>query len=86
MASKIRYEDVYQPLVDNTIIRIWVINEKIRVYGIRPIEGYKLHDKDKDIVNMDGSVELGYGEDEITCGIDYDFITNPRELYTVIKL
>lgn len=58
-------------------------------YEIYPKEGYKLHEKSRDEVvtdaygNETGEIKLGYTFGVVTALADYDFETNPREIYAV---
>ena len=68
-------------------------------YEIRVMGGYVLHDKAKDAVlegveifNQEtGELETvnktvpGFASGSLTCESNYDFIENPRELYTIFR-
>lgn len=56
-------------------------------YRITPNEGYMLHEITLDEVVMDengnetGEIKKGYTTAYVTCGANYDFEENPREIY-----
>ena len=76
-------------LIENTIFEARMKNDNIISYRIRPVEGYKLHEKtlDKYILNDDGEetgdVILGFTKAYITTGANYNFEVNDREIYCV---
>lgn len=82
---------VIDPLFENTKCEARVGAAGTTVsYRIRPAEGYKLHEKTLDEYVVDektGSeteaVKLGYTKSYITAGVNYDFIKNKREIYSV---
>ena len=59
-------------------------------YAIAPVEGYVLHDKNRDWYGFDpitgelnAEPTLGFTTGTTTCPADYDFTVNPREFYAV---
>ena len=59
-------------------------------YRISPEDGYKLHDKERDVYIADpetGEViedSKGFTSGILTVGWNYDFEANPREIYAVM--
>ncbi|MBR3592148.1 MAG: hypothetical protein IKL46_04785 [Clostridia bacterium] len=78
------------PIIPNTTMQMYTsISGNNTNYKITPISGYALHDKGRDraIYDQNGnlvSITLGFTTVGTTCGINYDFVENPRELYTVL--
>ena len=76
-------------LIENTIFEARMKNDNIISYRIKPVEGYKLHEKtlDKYILNDDGEetgdVILGFTTAYVTAGANYNFEANDREIYCV---
>ena len=78
------YKEVKEPLIPNTNMKILLIDGVETSYYIEPLDGYKLHAKELDSEDdMTGEIVLGFTEGLKTCGIDYDFLLNPREFYAV---
>lgn len=84
------YEAVNPSLVENTIMRILLIDGVRRTYNITANEGHVLHDNTLDAPVFDeetgaetGEVILGYTEGTTSCHISYDWNTNKREFYAV---
>lgn len=75
------------PVYENTTMNKVFINEVHKLYEIKAVDGYVLHDKNLDIVIEDefGNThcELWYTPNEVSCLTNYDFVANPREFYTV---
>lgn len=77
------YKEI-EPLVDNTICEARVKDGKAISYRIRPEKGYKLHEITLDEKNEETEeVILGFTTAYVTCGAEYDFEKNEREIYTV---
>lgn len=77
------YKDI-ETLIPNTKMAILLKDNKEISYNITPCEGYKLHAKELDSEDdMTGEIALGYTKGKKSCPIDYDFLLNPREFYTV---
>ena len=77
------YKEI-ETIIPNTKMSILLIDDKEISYNITPSEGYKLHAKELDSEDdMTGEIVLGFIEGLKTCGIDYDFLLNPREFYAV---
>lgn len=71
-------------LIPNTDMKISLFDGVEKSYYITPKEGFKLHAKELDFKDdMTGEIVLGFTEGLKTCGIDYDFLLNPREFYAV---
>jgi len=84
----ITHEDVIPTLIPNTTMQKRFYDGVPRQYVIAPIEGYVLHDKGRDWKEEDPEtsewvVVRGYTGTNTSCGINYDFVTNPREFYAV---
>lgn len=84
------YEDVIPTLIPNTTMRKLFIDGVHRTYNITPIDGYVLHDKNRDWYDIDPETgmdseepTLGYTTGTATCAANYDFAANPREFYAV---
>lgn len=80
------------PIIENTRMEAYYNSSNVlRTYFIYPNEGYVLHDNVYDETVMDedgnetGEIRLGYipYPSFVTVGYNYDFVANPRELYTV---
>lgn len=76
------YEDVIPTLVPNTTMQKMILDGVHRSYVIAPIEGYVLHDKNRDWNDIDPVTgmpseepTLGYTTGTATCGANYDFTT-----------
>ena len=76
--------------IENAIVNEIRRNGEVIGYSITPIDGYVLHDKQRDWYNdydEDGNgigeVYLGYTALGATCPANYDFAVNPREFYAV---
>ncbi len=72
------------PIIENTSMQIY--NNK--TYWIKPKEGYKLHEKGRDVEEFDPETGkpiliLGFNESISTCSVDYDFEKNEREFHTI---
>lgn len=81
-----------EPIIENTTMERYVNNNGIPLtYVIAPIEGYVLHDNRKDwyeeydeLGNPIGEPILGYASGSVSVALNYDFILNPYNLYTVL--
>jgi hypothetical protein len=72
------------PIIENTSMQIY----DDKTYWIKPNEGYKLHEKIRDVEDVDPETGkpiliLGFNESISTCSINYDFEINEREFYTI---
>lgn len=82
------YKEI-EPLIENTLCEAREKDGKIISYLIRPSEGYKLHEISLDEVVMDengnetGEIKKGFTTAYVTCGANYDFEKNDREIYAV---
>lgn len=83
------YKEI-EPLIDNTICEAREIDGKVISYRIRPADGYKLHEVtlDEKVIDEEsgaetGEVKKGFTTSYITAGVDYDFVKNEREIYSV---
>jgi hypothetical protein len=88
----ITYENVTPTLIENTTMQKSILNGVHKTYLITPISGYVLHDKnyDEEIIDPEtyepiGEIKLGYRRTTASCAANYDFLTNPREFYTVLE-
>lgn len=85
------YKDI-ETLIENTTMKERY-NDKGELinYVISPIEGYVLHEKSRDEIVVDengnetGEIKKGYTEGIVTVLANYNFIENPREIYSVEK-
>ena len=73
-----------EPIIENTSMQMY----DDKTYWIKPNEGYKLHEKGRDIEDIDPATGkpiliLGFNESISTCSVNYDFENNEREFYTV---
>ena len=73
-----------EPMIENTTMQMY----DNKAYWIKPKEGYKLHEKGRDVVDTDPETGkpiliLGFNESISTCSVDYDFEKNEREFYTI---
>lgn len=80
-----------EPLIENTLCEAREKDGRVISYLIRPAEGYKLHEKtlyEYEVVidedgNETGEIEKGFTTSYVTCGANYDFEKNEREIYAV---
>ena len=87
--------EIVTPVFENTIMKAYYDNEDenvLRYYDIAPVEGYILHDNTLDVPEIDegsfektGNIILGYTPSSISVSARYDFETNPREIYAVLR-
>lgn len=83
------YKDI-ETLIENTVMKErYNDNNELINYVISPIKGYMLHEKSRDEIIMDEygnetGIKLGYTNGIVTVLINYDFDSNPREIYAVI--
>ena len=71
-------------IIKNTSMQIY----DNKAYWIKPNKGYKLHEKGRDVKDVDPETGnpiliLGFNESISTCSINYDFEKNEREFYTI---
>lgn len=64
----------------------------LKAYYIEPVEGYVLHDNaydtpvfDESTMSETGEIILGYTSSPISVWENYNFETNPREIYVITK-
>ena len=64
----------------------------LKAYYIEPVEGYVLHDNaydtpvfDESTLSETGEIILGYTSSPISVWENYNFETNPREIYVITK-
>lgn len=94
----VTYEDVTPPIIANTIMQKRFIDGVFKVYTIKAIDGYVLHDNTLDyqssdhitgepLFDEDGNalITLGYATGTKTCAASYDFVANPREFYAALE-
>lgn len=85
------YEDVVPSFIENTTMYKKLRDGVHTTYAITPNEGYVLHDNMLDNVILDetgeptGEVILRYYQGTRTVAASYDFVTNPREFYAVLR-
>lgn len=79
-----------EPLIENTICEACETSRGAGYHKVRPAEGYKLHEKGLDMPVFDektgretNKIERGYTTGFTTVSIDYDWGTNPRQIYAV---
>lgn len=77
-------------LIENTIMHKKYIDGVHKGYSIQAVDGYVLHDKNRDWIDtdpdtMEETLKLGYTTGTATCGANYDFTVNPREFYAVLE-
>ena len=89
---EITYEPVNPTLIENTTMQKRFTDGVHKQYLITPNEGYVLHDNMLDEVVDDpatglptGEVILRYYQGTRTVAASYDFATNPREFYAVLR-
>lgn len=81
------------PYFENTTMQAcYNENNVLRVYKISPTEGYVLHIKgydtpviDEETMKETGEIRLGYTSSFTTVGYNYNFETNPSEIYAVLE-
>lgn len=84
------YKEI-EPLIENTLCESREKDGKVISYLIRPAEGYKLHEISLDEIVVDedgnetGEIKKGFTTSYVTCGANYDFEKNEREIYAVRK-
>lgn len=77
------------PEIENCTITGLYINNALRAYRIKANEGYLLHDRELDIVEIDPFTEEetsripGFTGGTCSCGYNYDWTANTREFYAV---
>lgn len=84
------YEDVIPTIIPNTTMQKMLLDGVHRSYVIAPIDGYVLHDKNRDWTDIDydtmaETIILGFTTGTATCAASYDFTANPREFYAVLR-
>lgn len=82
------YEEVIPSPIENATTVKGIVDGVHRNYRISPNEGYVLHDKRDDFVEIDPDTEeeitrLAFFRGMCSCRFDYDFVANPYEFYTV---
>ena len=89
MAKRIQIEAYFE---NTTQFALYDNENDLRGYFIVPNKGYDLHDKLRDWVEenpddptTEGVFHLGFSGGEIGVGINYDFESNPREIYAILK-
>ena len=85
----ITYVDVIPTLIENTTMQQRLNDGVPYTYRITPIDGYVIHDKTAEWVDMDLDTgewitKPGYKSGTVSCGANYDFVVNPREFYAVL--
>ena len=90
--ATITYEAIIPPMIENTNMRKMLADGVHITTRIAPVEGYVLHDNGLDYPAIDEEtgmpsteMVLGYKEGEVSVAANYDFVANPRELYTVLR-
>lgn len=84
------YENVTPTLIPNTTMQRGYYDGVHKVFIIRPVEGYVLHDNAMDwTVEDEETLEevtvCGYTGGQASCGANYNFVANPREFYAVLE-
>ena len=77
------YEDMAVSLIPNTTMQKMYLDGVLRVYRIKPIANYVLHDNTMDFpdinfATMEETLKFGYSPSSVyvTCGANYDFSTH----------
>ena len=90
--AEITYEEVNPSPIKNTLIKKMFSDKDHIRYTITPNAGYVLHDNELDEYteydengNGRGDIILGFYEGTRTLKNDYDFLKNPRKLYTITE-
>ncbi len=83
-------EPVIPSPIENTLVVKGIVDGTHRAYEITPNNGYVLHDKGRDWVDIDPETEeetikLGFTRGTASCPATYDFVANPREFYAVLE-
>lgn len=86
------YVDV-TPVFENTTMQEYYNSANVlRGYRIYPCEGYVLHTNsydtpviDEETMEETGEILLGYTRGDIMVGYNYNFETNPFEIYAVLE-
>lgn len=77
------------PQIENCTITGFYIGDVLRAYRIKANDGYLLHDRELDIVDIDPFTEeeisrvAGFTGGTCSCGYNYDWTANTREFYAV---
>lgn len=86
------YEEVIPTPIENVTVKKALNNGVHNAYTLKANEGYVLHDNTLDTPVYDeytgeetGNIILGYSEGTKTCRANYDWDTNPREFYAVLR-
>ena len=81
------YEDVTPTLIPNTNMRLRLRDGVPYQYLISASEGYVLHETGYDYPDMNDEtiIHKGYTVGTVSCSVNYDFETNPREIYAVLR-
>ena len=84
------FETVTTKIANTTMEQFINSNGERTFYRIKAVEGYVLHTKglDREIKDEDGNTiatQKGYTKGYVTCAPNYDFATNPRELFAVAE-
>lgn len=89
---EITYELVNPTLIANTTMQKRFSDGVHKQYLITPNEGYVLHDitladevYDPETGEPTGEIIPGYYEGTRTVAASYDFVTNPRQFYAVLR-
>ena len=73
------YEDVIPSLIPNTTMQKRLLDGVHRTYIITPDEGFVMHNKSRDFLDMDPATgeytlqKLGFSAAPATCAANYDF-------------
>lgn len=85
------YEDI-TPVFENTTMKAYYFNNTLTSYRITPCEGYVLHTNnyDDNVMNEEtgeftDEVIAGYTRATISVGYNYNFETNPFNIYAVLE-
>ena len=80
------------PVFENTTMQAYYNSSNVlRGYYISPCEGYVLHTSNYDTPVFDeegnetGEIALGYTRGTISIGYNYNFETNPFNIYAVLE-
>lgn len=81
------YENLEKTLVENTTMKTMFRDGVPYQYLITPNKDYVLHETGYDYPDMNNPEikHKGYTTGTITVPVDYDFETNDREIYAVLR-
>ena len=87
----ITYENVIPSPIENTTVKKLLVDGIHKTYNITANAGYVLHDNTLDYFKIDengnitNELVLDYTTEMTSCRWDYDFATNPRDFFAILK-